>query len=73
MPIENSLLFFSALQAAGVPVEMHLYERGAAWVRHATRSRHDVWLDRSLVRLDARARLAAGGSTGAMTRVEFCS
>ena len=29
VPIENSLLFFSALKAAGVPVEMHLYERGA--------------------------------------------
>ena len=28
VPIENSLMFFTALKAAGVSVEMHLYERG---------------------------------------------
>lgn len=28
VPIENSLLFYQALRAAGVPVEMHLYEKG---------------------------------------------
>ena len=28
VPLENSLLFFAALRRAGVPVEMHLYEKG---------------------------------------------
>jgi acetyl esterase/lipase len=28
VPVENSLLFYSALRTAGVPVEMHLYEKG---------------------------------------------
>jgi acetyl esterase/lipase len=29
VPLENSLAFFSALRAAGVPAEMHIYERGS--------------------------------------------
>jgi acetyl esterase/lipase len=28
VPVENSLLFYQALRRAGVPVEMHLYEKG---------------------------------------------
>jgi acetyl esterase/lipase len=28
VPVENSLAFFGALRAAGVPAEMHLYEKG---------------------------------------------
>jgi acetyl esterase/lipase len=28
VPVENSLLFYRALRQAGVPVEMHVYERG---------------------------------------------
>ena len=28
VPVENSLLFAAALRKAGVPYEMHLYERG---------------------------------------------
>lgn len=28
VPVENSILFFLALRKAGVPAEMHLYERG---------------------------------------------
>jgi acetyl esterase/lipase len=28
VPVENSLLFYQSLRAAGVPVEMHLYEKG---------------------------------------------
>jgi len=28
VPLENSLLFFQALRRAGVPAEMHLYEKG---------------------------------------------
>ena len=28
VPVENSLMFVSALRKAGVPVEFHLYERG---------------------------------------------
>jgi dipeptidyl aminopeptidase/acylaminoacyl peptidase len=28
VPVENSLMFYSALRRAGVPVEMHLYEQG---------------------------------------------
>ncbi len=28
VPLENSLLFFEALRRAGVPAEMHLYEKG---------------------------------------------
>jgi acetyl esterase/lipase len=28
VPVENSLLFFQALRRAGVPAEMHIYERG---------------------------------------------
>ena len=29
VPIENSIVFYRALRAAGVPAEMHLYEAGA--------------------------------------------
>jgi acetyl esterase/lipase len=29
VPVENSILFYRALRAAGVPAEMHLYEKGA--------------------------------------------
>jgi acetyl esterase/lipase len=28
VPLENSLLFYRALRSAGVPAELHLYERG---------------------------------------------
>jgi len=28
VPLENSLMFYSALRAAGVPAEMHLFEKG---------------------------------------------
>jgi acetyl esterase/lipase len=28
VPVENSVLFYMALRKAGVPVEMHIYERG---------------------------------------------
>jgi acetyl esterase/lipase len=28
VPVENSLVFFEALRKAGVPAEMHIYERG---------------------------------------------
>jgi len=28
VPVENSILFYSALRKAGVPAEMHIYERG---------------------------------------------
>ena len=28
MPPENSILFYLALRKAGVPAEMHIYERG---------------------------------------------
>jgi acetyl esterase/lipase len=28
VPVENSLMFYQALRSAGVPVEMHLYEKG---------------------------------------------
>ncbi len=29
MPVENSLMFYAALRRAGVPTELHLYEKGA--------------------------------------------
>ena len=29
VPLENSILFYQALRKAGVPVEMHLFEKGA--------------------------------------------
>ena len=28
VPVENSVLFYLALRKAGVPAEMHIYERG---------------------------------------------
>ena len=28
VPVENSVMFYSALRAAGVPAELHIYERG---------------------------------------------
>jgi len=36
VPVENSLLFFHALKAAGVPVEMHIYPVGAHGLSLAT-------------------------------------
>jgi dipeptidyl aminopeptidase/acylaminoacyl peptidase len=29
VPVENSLMFYAALRKAGVPAELHVYERGA--------------------------------------------
>jgi len=29
VPVENSLMFYQALRAAGVPAEMHLWTKGA--------------------------------------------
>ena len=29
MPVENSLMFYAALCRAGVPAELHVYEKGA--------------------------------------------
>ena len=28
VPVENSVMFYSALRKAGVPAELHIYERG---------------------------------------------
>jgi acetyl esterase/lipase len=28
VPVENSVMFYSALRQAGVPAELHIYERG---------------------------------------------
>lgn len=36
VPVENSLLYFSALRAAGVPAELHVFEHGAHGVGLAT-------------------------------------
>lgn len=35
VPAENSVLFYRALRAAGVPAELHVYERGRHGVRFA--------------------------------------
>lgn len=65
VPIENSQLFHAALTAAGVPVEMHLYERGP----HGFGTRSDLgstsgWVDRWFDWMRAHGWLseAAGGS-----------
>ncbi len=47
VPVENSLMFFAALRAAKVPVEMHIFERG----EHGFGTRSDLgttsgWVDR---------------------------
>lgn len=47
VPLENSLLFFQALRRAGVPAELHFYERG----EHGFGTRTDLgptsgWLER---------------------------
>lgn len=47
VPVENSLLFYQALRRAGVPVEMHLYDKGP----HGFGTRSDLgttsgWFDR---------------------------
>ncbi len=36
VPVENSVLFYSALRKAGVPAELHIYERGPHGVGLAT-------------------------------------
>jgi acetyl esterase/lipase len=50
VPIEHSVLFFEALRRAGVPAELHLYERGA----HGFGTRTDLgstsgWVDRRVL------------------------
>jgi dipeptidyl aminopeptidase/acylaminoacyl peptidase len=32
VPVANSLHFYEALQANGVPAEMHIYPKGGTWV-----------------------------------------
>jgi len=47
VPVENSLLFFKALKAAGVPVEMHLYPKGGHGYGMRQRGLPiDTWPDR---------------------------
>lgn len=47
VPVENSLIFFNALKAAGVPVEMHLYPKGGHGYGMRQRGLPiDTWPDR---------------------------
>jgi acetyl esterase/lipase len=49
VPIENSLMFAAALRKAGVPCEMHIYERGPhnfLQAEGATRRVLDTWWER---------------------------
>jgi acetyl esterase/lipase len=60
VPVENSLAFYRALRAAGVPAELHVYERG----RHglglaASDAAVSSWTDRLVVWLQRRAVLPA--------------
>jgi acetyl esterase/lipase len=58
VPVENSVQFYLALKKAGVPAELHIYEKGAHGVGLAP---HDVvlstWPDRALAWLRARGLL----------------
>jgi acetyl esterase/lipase len=48
VPVENSLAFYAALRAAGVPVEMHLYEKGGhGFAMEAKHVPTSEWPDRA--------------------------
>ncbi len=48
VPVENSLAFYAALRAAGVPVEMHLYEKGGhGFAMEAKHLPTSEWPDRA--------------------------
>ena len=65
VPIDNSIMFHAALRTANVPVEMHLYERGA----HGFGTSPDLGptsrVARSMVRMDGGARLPASSREAA--------
>lgn len=73
VPVENSLQFYQALRSAGVPAELHVYERGrhgfglaaddpilGTWARHAA-----DWLARTLSEPRAAAAPRADTATNA--------
>jgi len=48
VPIENSLLFYRALRAAGVPTEVHLFEKGPhGFGMRKEFGQTSVWIDRA--------------------------
>lgn len=58
VPVENSVLFYLALRKAGVPVEMHIYERGPHGVGLAPLDRAlSSWPERLAVWLEVRGLL----------------
>ena len=58
VPVENSVQFYMALRKAGVPAEMHIYERGPHGVGLAPDRRSALLLARAPGGLAARARPA---------------
>ena len=56
-PAREQRAVLSRAAGAGVPAELHLYERGPARFRHTPGPRSDVRLGRALARLDADARI----------------
>ena len=58
VPVENSVLFYMALRKAGVPAEMHIYERGPHGVGLAPTDEALSSLAGALGRLDADSRPA---------------
>ena len=59
---------YAALRAAGVPVELHVYERGEHGFGFRRRSRADLGVAGAVDRLDAGPRLAAAGRGDARRR-----
>ena len=55
VPVENSVLFYMALRKAGVPAEMHIYERGPHGRGAGPDRRSALHLARAPRRLAARA------------------
>jgi acetyl esterase/lipase len=62
VPIENSLLFYRALRAAGVPTEVHLFEKGPhGFGMRKEFGQTSAWIDRAEVWMRGRGLLTRKG------------
>src|SRR5262249_13982482 len=47
VPVENSIMFYQAMKKAGVPGELHLYEKGGhGFGMHGTSGEASTWINR---------------------------
>ncbi len=69
VPVLNSIGYFQALQAAGVPAELHIYQSGGARIRACPGRRNGIGLAGSLPGMAERKRLLTRASRKRLTGI----